>query len=43
LRAGALGIPTGFRLKAQGCEGRATLGQLPKNILNRNGDLCKSL
>ena len=25
-------IPTGFRLKAQGCEARATLGQ-PSNII----------
>ncbi|MFO1487212.1 MAG: hypothetical protein U1F65_01925 [Verrucomicrobiota bacterium] len=29
-------IPTGFRPKAQGCEARATLGQRPQNISNRN-------
>jgi hypothetical protein len=29
---GAARIPTGFRLKAQGCEERATLGQ-PSNII----------
>ena len=29
-------IPTGFRPKAQGCEARATLGQRPQSIFNRN-------
>ena len=29
-------IPTGFRLKAQGCAPGATLGHLPANIINRN-------
>jgi hypothetical protein len=29
-------IPTGFCPKAQGCEARATLGQRPQNVLNRN-------
>jgi len=29
-------IPTGFRLKAQGCAAGATLGHLPANIINRN-------
>jgi hypothetical protein len=29
-------IPTGFWLKAQGCEARATLGQRSQNIYNRN-------
>ena len=29
-------IPTGFRLKAQGCAARATLGAHPKTIFNRN-------
>ena len=32
----ALRIPTGFRPKAQGCEARATLGQHPQKIPNRN-------
>jgi hypothetical protein len=32
----AFGIPTGFRLKAQGCEERATLGIRPIEIPNRN-------
>jgi hypothetical protein len=31
-----LRIPTGFRLKAQGCEARATLGQCFAHLLNRN-------
>jgi hypothetical protein len=31
-----LGIPTGFRPKAQGCAARATLGKRPTNISNRN-------
>jgi hypothetical protein len=35
-------IPTGFRRKAQGCEERATQGKRPKNVSNRNGNLCKS-
>ena len=30
------GIPTGFCPKAQGCEARATLGERPPNIPNRN-------
>ena len=30
------GIPTGFRPKAQGCAARATLGDRPTNIPNRN-------
>ena len=29
-------IPTGFRPKAQGCEERATLGQRPPSVPNRN-------
>ena len=33
---GAAGILKGFRPKAQGCEARATLGQHPQNISNRN-------
>ena len=28
--------PTGFRLKAQGCEEQATLGHRSQTILNRN-------
>ena len=40
-RPGATGaqpsrIPTGFRLPAQGCEQRATLGHRPTNLTNRN-------
>jgi hypothetical protein len=31
-----LRIPTGFRPKAQGCEARATLGNRPANVTNRN-------
>jgi len=31
-----LRIPTGFCPKAQGCEARATLGNRPQNIFNRN-------
>lgn len=30
-----LGIPKGFRPKAQDCEARATLGQRPQNLFNR--------
>ena len=33
---GRVRIPTGFRLKAQGCAPGATLGHLPANIINRN-------
>jgi len=33
---GSARIPTGFRPKAQGCEERATLGQRPQTISNRN-------
>ena len=33
---GRVRIPTGFRLKAQGCAPGATLGPLPANIINRN-------
>jgi hypothetical protein len=33
---GCARIPTGFRPKAQGCEERATLGQRPASITNRN-------
>ena len=33
---GCARIPTGFRPKAQGCEARATLGNHPQNIFNRN-------
>jgi hypothetical protein len=33
---GHVRIPTGFRLKAQGCAPGATLGHLPANIINRN-------
>ena len=33
---GCVRIPTGFRLKAQGCAPDATLGHLPANIINRN-------
>jgi len=33
---GCVRIPTGFRPKAQGCEERATLGQRPAGIINRN-------
>ena len=35
-------IPTGFRPKAQGCEGRATLGHRPTNIPNRNAVAANS-
>ena len=31
-----LGIPTGFRPKAQGCDAGATLGIHPQNIFNRD-------
>ena len=31
-----LGIPTGFRPKAQGCDAGATLGIRPQNIFNRD-------
>jgi hypothetical protein len=34
--AGHPRIPTGFRLKAQGCEARAALGHRPQIISNRN-------
>jgi hypothetical protein len=33
---GCVRIPTGFRLKAQGCAAGTTLGHLPANIINRN-------
>ena len=33
---GCARIPTGFCPKAQGCEARATLGQRPQNVFNRN-------
>jgi hypothetical protein len=33
---GRVRIPTGFRLKAQGCAPGTTLGHLPANIINRN-------
>jgi hypothetical protein len=33
---GGLRIPKGFRPKAQGCEARATLGNHPARIFNRN-------
>ena len=33
---GRVRIPTGFRLKDQGCAPGATLGHLPANIINRN-------
>ena len=31
-----LGIPTGFRPKAQGCDAGATLGIRPQNVFNRD-------
>jgi hypothetical protein len=34
-------IPTGFRPKAQGCAARATLGQRPTHISNRNAVAAK--
>ena len=33
---GCVRIPTGFRLKAQGCAAGATLGRRSTNIINRN-------
>ena len=39
----AAGIPTGFRPKAQGCEGRATLGVRRRNCPNPNGVAAHSL
>jgi hypothetical protein len=36
-RGGPLRIPKGFRLKAQGCEERATLGQTAKIPVNPEG------
>ena len=37
---GGVRIPTGFRPKAQGCEGRATLGQPSKPTTTPTG-LCQ--